>query len=464
MRTFLLIILFSCAASVAGAEIATVIDDVRKELAVAREELVLQRKQRADALAKRKAAMLKLETEIRATAAGLKATHKEIEKGTLTQQELTEKNGMLRSTLQQSFNLVRENRKEVELVFTRTGMPATAFDALDTGLQGEDAINELPKLTNILAELHLQHLQRSASVAIAEGEVSLLNGSQVKGEILRIGGVGALFVSDQHCGIVTKLVGKELYQLQSENLSKDHQQSIRDSVKQKGVDCSVVLDITGGRALGYIQQSRTIVDFLKAGGPVVIPLLLLAVVAVIMVIERAIFLTRVDSNLDKVLGEVLPLVKDGDYQAALSALSEGKGPVRRVLRAGIDHGKQSTDNLEEILQESILAELPALERFLGALAVMAAVAPLLGLLGTVSGMISTFQIISVYGTGNAKLLSGGISEALITTEIGLIVAVPILLAHSWLNRHVKMLVGHMDRGAISLVSAIRKVRPRIINR
>jgi len=99
--------------------------------------------------------------------------------------------------------------------------------------------------------------------------------------------------------------------------------------------------------------------------------------------------------------------------------------------------------------------MPRLERFTGVLRVFAHVAPLLGLLGTVSGIIATFGVISVYGGGDARLLSGGISEALITTQVGLAVAVPIIIAHAWLVRRVKSMVGHMERAAITLGGAVR---------
>ena len=205
-----------------------------------------------------------------------------------------------------------------------------------------------------------------------------------------------------------------------------------------------------------MESKKDLIGFLKAGGPVVIPLLLIAVIALIMVIERFFYLLRVDKNVDKMLGRVLPYLESSDYDGALQTVGNSHGPVSNINQSAVTHGRQKVDKLEELLQEAILSELLSLERFLGALAVMAAAAPLLGLLGTVSGMIGTFEVISSYGTGNAKLLSGGISEALSTTEIGLIVAVPILLAHAWLNRQVRTLVGHMDRAAISLASAIRQ--------
>ena len=102
--------------------------------------------------------------------------------------------------------------------------------------------------------------------------------------------------------------------------------------------------------------------------------------------------------------------------------------------------------------------MPRLERFLAILAIFGAIAPLLGLLGTVTGMIDTFRVITLYGTGDPRMMSGGISEALITTELGLAVAIPIMLFHTFLSRRVDHLVGDMEEKAVALTNIIQKDR------
>jgi biopolymer transport protein ExbB len=121
---------------------------------------------------------------------------------------------------------------------------------------------------------------------------------------------------------------------------------------------------------------------------------------------------------------------------------------------------EDRETLESILQEAILRELPRLERGLSPLAIFGAVAPLLGLLGTVTGMIETFNVITVFGTGDPKLMSSGISEALVTTEIGLIVAIPVMLLHTFLSRRVDAILGEMEEKAVSLTNIIEKERSR----
>src|SRR5690606_17594471 len=115
----------------------------------------------------------------------------------------------------------------------------------------------------------------------------------------------------------------------------------------------------------------------------------------------------------------------------------------------------SREHLEEIMHEHVLAVVPRLERSLGTLAVFGGVAPLLGLLGTVTGMISTFQLVTLFGSGNAKTLSGGISEALVTTQVGLVIAIPVLLAHAFLARKAKSMLGELEQVAVSLVNVVK---------
>ncbi len=110
------------------------------------------------------------------------------------------------------------------------------------------------------------------------------------------------------------------------------------------------------------------------------------------------------------------------------------------------------------MQEAILAEIPRLERFLSTLAVLASIAPLLGLLGTVTGMINTFQVITFHGTSDPRLMSGGISEALVTTMLGLGVAIPIMLSHSLLSRRVETSIAQIEEKSIRFVNLVCQVR------
>jgi biopolymer transport protein ExbB len=155
------------------------------------------------------------------------------------------------------------------------------------------------------------------------------------------------------------------------------------------------------------------------------------------------------------MGKIVELVKIGDFTQSSDLLEDKKGPVFRVLAAGLAARKATREVLDSVLEEAILKELPRLEKFLPTLQVLAAIAPLLGLLGTVTGMINTFQVITVYGAGDPRMMSGGISEALITTELGLAVAIPIILLHTWFARRVDVIIGDMEEKSVSLSIALQ---------
>ena len=127
-----------------------------------------------------------------------------------------------------------------------------------------------------------------------------------------------------------------------------------------------------------------------------------------------------------------------------------------MIRSGLEARDESRETLESVLQESILHELPKVQKGIAMLAVLGAVAPLLGLLGTVTGMIDTFRVITLFGTSDPKLMSGGISEALVTTERGRAVASPIMLVHTYLSRKADHLVGDMEASAVQLTNIIDK--------
>jgi biopolymer transport protein ExbB len=133
-------------------------------------------------------------------------------------------------------------------------------------------------------------------------------------------------------------------------------------------------------------------------------------------------------------------------------------PVARVIAAGLSCRLMEREEMENVLQEAILREIPPMERFLSTLGMLAAIALLLGLLGTVTGMIDTFHVITHHGTGDPRMMSGGISEALVTTMLGLTVAIPIMLAHTLLNRSVENRIGQMEEKAVALVNIVHKNR------
>ena len=222
---------------------------------------------------------------------------------------------------------------------------------------------------------------------------------------------------------------------------------------------AVYLDITRGGALRQLGQRTGLLEHISRGGPIVWPILVVFVLGLAIIVERIGFLWRKRIDADSLMSRINELAACEEWDACqtLCGQSEGK-PVSRVLRAGLDCRTMDRMEMENVLQEAILQEIPGLERFLSTLGMLAAIAPLLGLLGTVTGMINTFDMITHYGTGNPRMMSGGISEALITTMLGLAVAIPILLSHTLLSRWTENIIAQMEEKAVAFTNIVYRNR------
>ncbi|MCB9796928.1 MAG: MotA/TolQ/ExbB proton channel family protein [Alphaproteobacteria bacterium] len=185
----------------------------------------------------------------------------------------------------------------------------------------------------------------------------------------------------------------------------------------------------------------------------------LGVVAVLLSLFRLAVLGGSAGDADALLVQVLPLLREGRRAEALAILGSGKA-AGRVMAGVVENLDRGREALEDVAMEGLLRETPRLERFGAAILVIAAVAPLLGLLGTVTGMIATFDIITEFGTGDPKMLSGGISEALITTQLGLIVAIPAVLLGNAMSARTEGVLSAIERGALTLVNVAVELKER----
>jgi biopolymer transport protein ExbB len=157
----------------------------------------------------------------------------------------------------------------------------------------------------------------------------------------------------------------------------------------------------------------------------------------------------------------LQLVAAGEFTAAEALLPTLRRPTRALLQAGLQHRDESKSMLEERLQAVLLELRFTYERRLPLLAVIATAAPLMGLLGTVVGMVKTFALITVFGTGNAGKLSSGISEVLVATELGLAVAIPTLIIHGFLAQRAHKQTALLERYALQFTTAVAAAQSRV---
>ena len=196
-------------------------------------------------------------------------------------------------------------------------------------------------------------------------------------------------------------------------------------------------------------------EIMQRGGPVMLLLLLCSVIAIGVVMERLIFFHRCSINLNHFLKGITSLLKQGRYDEAVERCDEAYGPAVRVIQTGIIKRDLPKPELREVLREAGQLQMPRLEGNMLVLSTIAAIAPLLGLLGTVIGMFKTFERMSVsVGTAPISDLSGGIWEALMTAAGGLMVAIPCYVAYNYLMARLNAIVADIERGGIEIVQLV----------
>ena len=221
---------------------------------------------------------------------------------------------------------------------------------------------------------------------------------------------------------------------------------------------SLPIDVTLGKALKIAEGNDTLLEHLAKGGSVGSVIILLGIVCLLIGGYKAYEITSFKTPNPKDVQKIIQSLESDDTKDAHNKASEIEGIGGELLSTAVDNFDVKRGSLEEILYEKILSAQPILERFLPFMALTAAAAPLLGLLGTVTGMIKTFNLITIFGTGDAKSLSSGISEALVTTELGLVVAIPSLILHGLLSRMAKQKIGDLEQVSVSFINGITGIK------
>jgi biopolymer transport protein ExbB len=199
-------------------------------------------------------------------------------------------------------------------------------------------------------------------------------------------------------------------------------------------------------------------SIIVAGGWLMLPLILCSIAMIAISIERFWTLNPKKVAPKHQLAEVWSWIKNNEVNAERLRELKQSSELGVILAAGLSNSRNGRETMKDSIQEAANQVIHSLERYIGALGTIAAVAPLLGLLGTVLGMIKVFVAIELQGTGNAGALAGGISEALITTAAGLLVAIPAMIAHRFYIRRIDSLAVTMEQEAIKLVDALHSDR------
>lgn len=227
-----------------------------------------------------------------------------------------------------------------------------------------------------------------------------------------------------------------------------------------GQDAAIPADASGGKALRLEQTRGTLREHIDKGGVMAYVILAVGFLALLMVAQKIRDVSGMRTMDTQALEAFLAMVARGDHEEAQRIAAGFRGPSRELFAAGMRHRLDRKEILEEHLEAVLLEQRLHFERRLPLLAVIATAAPLMGLLGTVVGMVKTFALITVFGTGNAGKLSSGISEVLVATELGLAVAIPTLIAHGFLAHRIEKNLAQLERHALKFVIAVESSRGR----
>jgi len=203
-------------------------------------------------------------------------------------------------------------------------------------------------------------------------------------------------------------------------------------------------------------------DLVQKGGPMMYLIILSSILAFGVVIDRIYNLYKARIDADKFMDEITSVLKRNKIIESIEICNKTPGPIAHIVKAGILKHDRSKPEIREAVEEAAQLEIPRLEKHLPILATIAHIAPLLGLLGTVTGMIKSFQVIQAKALNlvpvNPGDLAGGIWEALLATVAGLAVAIPTYVAYNYLTSQVDTLVYEMERSATDLVNLLSSRR------
>lgn len=350
---------------------------------------------------------------------------------------LTEKTEALRirtGSLGEMFGVVRQVAGDLRTI---TSSSITRIDGTDTPAD-LDALAEskaLPDLGRIKAlwQTLRQEASLSSEVVQITAPVVQADGSTAEEQSVRIGAFTVVGTSN---GGQYLIADEQLGALRPPYRQPGEASMLSDWLGSNGV-ALVGIDPSRGALLNIEAATPSIVERIQQGGTIGYTIIALGVIGLLVGLWRLFALLQISAGMRRQLSDKLAAKDDN--------------ALGRVMIASLGD-RTDAELLEARLDEAVLRELPAIERGQSIIKLLAGIAPLMGLLGTVTGMIATFQAITAFGSGDAKLMAAGISQALITTVLGLIVAVPLLLLHSWVASRSRELVHILDEQSAGIIA------------
>ncbi len=201
-----------------------------------------------------------------------------------------------------------------------------------------------------------------------------------------------------------------------------------------------------------------LISYLSRGGIVMIPLLLCSVIGLAIIIEKIFVLRKRKILIPEIVSVVESIETQKDIELAKRVCEKHRGPFANILLVALNLQAYPKEEIKELTEEQGRQEVRSLEKGLSVMETIAGISPLLGLLGTVIGMIKVFTVISTQGAGQAKALAGGISEALITTATGLVIGIPILVAFNYFTNRAENFILDIEKYSTRLVQKIKRIQ------
>jgi len=323
---------------------------------------------------------------------------------------------------------------EVSLVSSEYPSREGFLQELIAKMTGSDQLPQIEEIEKVWYEM-LNEITQQGVVSRFTAEVATPSGEIAQREVVRVGAFNIIDVDGNYLTYGNEKLA-ELPRQPSGN-AVSNAASLADAtsgLSQFGIDPT---GPTGGSFLAAIIDTPTLEERWHQGGYVGYAITAVGVFAFLLAIARVIMLTMMGAAVNSQL-------KSGEAKT--------NNPLGRVLLVSQENPNIDTETLELKMAEAVLRETPKLEAGLTLLKIIAAVAPLMGLLGTVTGMIITFQAITIFGAGDPKAMAGGISSALITTVLGLLVAIPTVLLHTVVNGRAQKIIHILNEQATGIVA------------
>ncbi|TMP82446.1 energy transducer TonB [Pseudoalteromonas phenolica] len=384
------------------------------------------------------AALRKLTSDRNSQLARSERLETSFEENEIKLQNLSDTLSKRMGTLKELFGVLQQvsgdasNKFQTSVVSAEISGRSAFMDEMAAKMGSSSKLASIEDIEKVWFELQ-REMTEQGKVSRYNAEVIVAGGEKVNKEVLRVGAFN-LIADGKY--LTFNPVTNTISELTRQPVAR-YQTSAADLQAANNGVVDFALDPTGGSILGLLVQAPNTEEQVHQGGSVGYVILATGVIALLIALERFISLMLMSAKIRRQLKDPTP---------------REDNPLGRVMKVKEQYPDVAYDTLELKLSEAILREMPKITRNLTLIKIISVVAPLLGLLGTVTGMINTFQAITLFGTGDPKLMAGGISQALVTTVLGLVVAIPTVFLYTLLNtrsRNLLLILQEQSAGIIA---------------